>query len=338
MDELERKTVSFEIKDLDEEEGTFSGYAATFSDKPDSYGDIIDPGAFKRTISKANMGNRIKILWNHYVLEPIGKPTKLKEDEKGLYFEGKLSLGVQRAKEVLTLMKDGVITEMSIGYNTIKDSYDSITKIRHLQEIKLWDISPVSFAANPEAIIGGVKVDEVELKPFPNEHACRLRNPDDFEKGSFKRMTRTSGGKKYSVIMGKLEGEDNLTEQAYRYNKDVWDKDDAHDHCTDHDGTFEAASGSAKEEQEQSEEDKAGRVLSAANIAKIRAAVSALNALLSAASEEDSEKSTPLTDEDATEIAEIESLVSGLKADNEGSGIAEAERRIEAVLKKLQTK
>ncbi len=61
MEELERKTIGFEIKDLDEEEGTFSGYAATFSDKPDSYGDIIDPGAFKRTISKANMGNRIKV-------------------------------------------------------------------------------------------------------------------------------------------------------------------------------------------------------------------------------------------------------------------------------------
>ena len=190
--ELERKTIGFEVKELDEEEGTFSGYAATFSNKPDSYGDIIDPGAFKRTISKANMGSRIKILWNHYVLEPIGKPTKLKEDEKGLYFEGKLSLGVQRAKEILELMKDGVINEMSIGYNTIKESWDSDAKIRHLQEIKLWDISPVTFAANPEALIGGVKIDEQELKPYPNEHACRLRDPDDFDKDSMRRITRTS--------------------------------------------------------------------------------------------------------------------------------------------------
>lgn len=331
--ELERKIVGFEIKDLDEEEGTFSGYAATFSKKPDSYGDIIDPGAFKRTISKANgMGNRIKILWNHWVLEPIGKPTKLKEDEKGLYFEGKLSLGVQRAKEILTLMKDGVITEMSIGYNTIKESYNTETHVRHLQEIKLWDISPVTFAANPEAIIEGVKLDDMELKPYPNEHACRLRNPDDFEEGTFRRISRRHDGKKYTVIMGRLEGEETLTEQAYRYKKDVWEADDAKDHCEDHDGTFEAATN------KEQEDDKAGRVLSAANIAKIRAALSALQALLSAAEgdDEDSGKST-LHPEVATELAKIETSVLGLKAENEGFDVAGAEKRIEAILERLKT-
>jgi len=334
--ELERKTIGFEIKDINDEDGTFSGYAATFSDKPDSYGDIIDQGAFKRTISKANMGNRIKILWNHYVLEPIGRPIKLKEDEKGLYFEGKLSLGVQRAREILTLMKDGVINEMSIGYNSIKESYNTETHVRHIQEIKLWDISPVTFAANPEAVIAGVKLDEIELKPFPNEHACRLRNPDDFEEDSFRRITRTSRGKKYSVIMGKLDGEENMTEQSYRYNKDVWDADDAKDHCGDHDGTFEPASGSAKGQ----DNNKSGRVLSAANIAKIRAALAALQALLSASSDDDDDKGdsgkSTLPSEAVTELAEIEDLVSGLKAENEGFNAIEAERRIEAMLESLR--
>ncbi len=79
----EIKTFKFEVKEVDEEEGTFTGYAATFSKIPDSYGDIIDPGAFKKTIKERN--KQIKILWNHYILEPIGRPTKLEEDEKGLY-------------------------------------------------------------------------------------------------------------------------------------------------------------------------------------------------------------------------------------------------------------
>ena len=149
----EIKTFKFEVKEVDEEEGTFTGYAATFSKIPDSYGDIIDPGAFKKTIKERN--KQIKILWNHYILEPIGRPTKLEEDEKGLYFEGKLSLGVQRAREVLSLMKDGVINEMSIGFNTVKERM--VDGIHHLQEIKLYDISPVSFAANPEAMITSVK-------------------------------------------------------------------------------------------------------------------------------------------------------------------------------------
>lgn len=150
---MERKTVKFEVKEVNEEEGTFEGYAATFSKRPDSYGDIIDPGAFTKTLKES--GKRVKILWNHHVMEPIGKPTELAEDDKGLLVKGKLSIGVQRAREILSLMKDGVITELSFGYDTMKESW--VQGIRHLQEVRLWDVSPVTFAANPEAVIVSVK-------------------------------------------------------------------------------------------------------------------------------------------------------------------------------------
>lgn len=449
---LERKTVKFEVKDVNEEEGTFVGYAATFSKHPDSYGDIIDPGAFKKTLKEA--GDRVKILWNHYPLEPIGKPLEISEDEKGLLVKGKLSLGVQRAREILSLMRDGVITEMSIGYNTMKETWEE--GIRHLQEVRLWDVSPVTFAANPEAIIldvkkavafgnlpladrdkawdatacerrvrawaggednmnwgkysraflwvneddpellgsyklgfadviggrltaiprgvfavagvlsgarGGVaipsedengvkacvekyyakmrkefdeediiapwnkSVEADELKPYPNEHACRLRSPDDFQEGSFRRTTRTSDGKKYSVIMGRLEGEDTLTEQAYRYDKEVWEASEAKSHCKKHDGTFEAAE----------EAEKSGRVLSSASIDKVRAALNALQALLDAAeSEPEPGKSTQLNEEVAKEAARLEGIVAGLKAENEGFDTKEAEERIGSILERLK--
>ena len=152
---MERKTIPFEVKDIDEETGIFEGYAATFSSVPDSYGDIIDPGAFKKTLKES--ANRVKILWNHIANEPIGKPIEIKEDDRGLWIKGKLSLGVQRAREVLSLMKDGVINEMSIGYDTIVGPM--IQGTRHLKEIRLWDTSPVTFAANPEAMILAVKSD-----------------------------------------------------------------------------------------------------------------------------------------------------------------------------------
>lgn len=317
--DIERKTVRFEVKDVDEEEGTFTGYASTFSKHPDSYGDIVDPGAFKKTLQER--GNRIKILWNH--MEPIGKPLELTEDEKGLLVKGKLSLGVQRAREVLSLMRDGVITEMSIGYNTMKETWED--GIRHLQEVRLWDVSPVIFAANPEALIIGVKM--AELKPYPNEHACRLRDPDDFEEGSFRRATRTSEGKKYSVIMGRLEGEDTLTEQAYRYDKEVWEGGEAKTHCDEHDGAFEAA-----EKQE-----KSGRVLSASSMDKVRAALNALQALLEAAeSEPEPSKFTQLEEEVASEAVKLEEIIDGLKAENEGFDTKEAEARIDAILGRLK--
>lgn len=73
------------------------------------------------------------------------------------------------------------------------------------------------------------------------EHSCRLRPPGDFQDDSFRRIKRKHNGKEYSVIVGKLKGESSTTEQAYRYDKDLWDASEARSHCEDHGGTFEAA-------------------------------------------------------------------------------------------------
>jgi len=78
-------------------------------------------------------------------------------------------------------------------------------------------------------------------RPYPNEHACRLRDPDDFEDDSFVRTTRKHEGKKYSVIQARLTGEDTLTDQAFRYDKETWTASEARVHCTDHKGSFTAA-------------------------------------------------------------------------------------------------
>ena len=78
--------------------------------------------------------------------------------------------------------------------------------------------------------------------PYANEHACRLRKPGEFQKGTFVRSSREHEGKEYDVIQGRLKGEDTLTDQAFRYPKDTWDVDEARDHCTDHEGIlFEPA-------------------------------------------------------------------------------------------------
>jgi len=78
--------------------------------------------------------------------------------------------------------------------------------------------------------------------PFENEHACRLRDPGDFQEDSFRRMSRETEGKEYFVIMGKLKGEDNMMEQSFRYPKETWMESEAKEHCSDHDGMmFEPA-------------------------------------------------------------------------------------------------
>ncbi len=374
---MERKVFKFEVKEVDEEAGTFEGYAATFTKKPDSYGDIIEPGAFAKTLKE--QGKRVKILWNHSVMEPIGKPTELTEDDKGLLFKGKLSLGVQRARETLSLMKDGVITEMSFGYDTIKDSWQE--GLRHLQEVRLWDVSPVTFAANPAAVIVSVKKATTftdspltdrdrEWDASAAERRVRAwsggeddmnwskyrqaffwydeESPELF--GSYKlgfadiinnRLTATPRGifAVAAVIMGARGGVDipeaemakvkSHVEKYYTKMAKEWD-----------DETIIAPWNKSTEgvpvEDPAPDESKTGRVLSATSVAKIKAALDALQALLdAAAAEEEPEKSTLLSEAEK-EAASLEAIVKALKAENEGFDTKEAEARIEAILAQLK--
>lgn len=153
-----KQFLNLEIKQEElTEEGTFKGYAAMFGNQ-DSYGDIIEKGAFLKTINEK--GCRIKLLWQHNTREIIGKFTSMREDEKGLFVEGKLFLGgdVPLATQAYRLLKEGAITGMSIGYRTLKERFDAEKKnIRYLEEVDLFEASLVTFPANMEATVTDVK-------------------------------------------------------------------------------------------------------------------------------------------------------------------------------------
>ncbi|MBD5129801.1 MAG: HK97 family phage prohead protease [Ruminococcaceae bacterium] len=150
----EIKSFKFELESADEATGEFSGYAAVFGNV-DAGGDIIERGAFAKTI--VDDFDRIKILSQHDNCDlPIGKPIELREDSKGLYIRGKIS-DTQKGRDIQTLLKDGVLTEMSIGYDAVDLDFDGEQGIRHLKEIKLWEISIVTWAMNDQA-----KIDEVK--------------------------------------------------------------------------------------------------------------------------------------------------------------------------------
>ena len=85
----------------------------------------------------------------------MGKPIELREDNKGLFIRGKIS-DTQMGRDVLTLMRDGVLTEMSIGYDPITFDLDS-DGARHLREVKLWEVSIVTWAMNDQATIDEIK-------------------------------------------------------------------------------------------------------------------------------------------------------------------------------------
>lgn len=155
MSELkrERKYVKFELENATDD-GEFSGYAAVFGNV-DSGNDVIEKGAFAKTIREDF--DRIKILALHNECWlPVGKPLELREDEKGLFIRGKIS-DTSMGRDIRTLMKDGVLNELSIGYDAVLYDYDSATDIRHLREVRLWEVSVVTWAMN-----GLARIDEVK--------------------------------------------------------------------------------------------------------------------------------------------------------------------------------
>lgn len=150
----EYKSFVFQLEDANEESGEFSGYAAVFGNV-DSGRDVIERGAFSKTIREDF--DRIKILSQHTDCElPIGKPLELREDDKGLFIRGKIS-DTAKGRDIQTLMKDGVLNELSIGYDAVEFDYDSEQGVRRLKEIKLWEVSIVTWAMNDQA-----KIDEVK--------------------------------------------------------------------------------------------------------------------------------------------------------------------------------
>lgn len=149
----------FEVKEVGSNDGTFTGIASVFGEI-DSYRDIVIKGAFKNSIKEfAKKGRKVPMLWQHRVAEPIGIYTKLEETDEGLIVEGAINMEVQQGREAHALMKQGALTGLSIGYETIAEKFIKKNEVqyRELHEVKLWEISPVTFPAGDTARVDSVK-------------------------------------------------------------------------------------------------------------------------------------------------------------------------------------
>lgn len=154
---MERKSFPFEVKDISTT-GEFAGYLSVF-EVVDSYREMVMPGAFAETLAEWATKKRLPpILWQHRSGEPIGPFRVMREDTKGLYVEGKLLVDdLQRAKEAHVLLKEKVISGMSIGFETIGEEIDKQNRLRKLTKVKLWEGSIVTFPANEAAEVEAVK-------------------------------------------------------------------------------------------------------------------------------------------------------------------------------------
>jgi HK97 family phage prohead protease len=169
MDFIYKAAPLGELSDYDERNSIVKGYGSYFGNK-DSDNDVIAKGAYQKTI-KEN-GNRVKYLYQHNMMQPIGKMNELYEDDKGLVFVAEIPK-TQLGKDVIELMKSGVITENSVGILPIQK--EDRGDYRELKEVKLFEISAVTLAANDQAKIMDVKgskmIDDI-YKRYDN--LCKL--------------------------------------------------------------------------------------------------------------------------------------------------------------------
>lgn len=136
--------------------GFIEGYASVFGNV-DLGGDVVMPGAFRKTLSRIKSGD-VKYIDCHNVYEGtgavIGVVREAKEDDYGLWFRAAMS-SVQRAQDVRIKTKEGILNAISFGFDIIKDKMNEGS--RQLLELKLWEISSVIWGMNPLAQATGAK-------------------------------------------------------------------------------------------------------------------------------------------------------------------------------------
>ena len=131
------------------------GYAAIFGEA-DLNGDILEPGAFTKTLrSKKGDTAPIRMLFHHAPETPVGSWVEFTEDSRGLFARGQLLLSSSHAREAYALVAGGAMDGLSIGYQTVR-ARKSRGGGRHILEADLWEVSIVTFPMAPRARITGI--------------------------------------------------------------------------------------------------------------------------------------------------------------------------------------
>lgn len=135
-----------ELRFADGKDGVITGYAAVFNGLPDTYGDVIAPGAFARTLAEHKTADtRPLMLWQHDPSQPIGVWEDVREDGRGLAVKGRLVLETRAGAEAYALLKAGALSGLSIGFRTRKAE----TRAGGGRLLKAADIIEISLVSRP---------------------------------------------------------------------------------------------------------------------------------------------------------------------------------------------
>lgn len=241
------KSVIAEVKALgDGEKAEFEAYASVFGNR-DSYGDVVQKGAFAASLKAwSEKGAPIPLLWGHNMSDPdfnIGMVTSAEEDEHGLKVVCELDTESPKGAQVHRLLKQGRVREMSFAFAATSSEYGELDgkSVRFLKEVDLFEVSVVPLGANPETEVLAVKSPTVNLTL-----------PETFAE----RFLEVLGGKSLGGPPGTDEEDDDDEDTPDSEDKSS-DEGDSSSEVTDSGG--EDDPGEDAGESDEDDEDEEGR-------------------------------------------------------------------------------
>ena len=159
---MEHKYKEFTLIKSADDSGTISGYFSTYDREPDSYGDIIAPGAFTETIQKRKeSGHPFPLCWNHDLDQIIGSvdPDNITDTDKGPLMTASF-FNTPLAQEKREIVKSGVVYQFSFAYDV--EGWEEVEledgrKANELTKLNLFEVSIVPIPANQNAVMTDIK-------------------------------------------------------------------------------------------------------------------------------------------------------------------------------------
>jgi HK97 family phage prohead protease len=189
-------------------DGTAVFLAAVFGNK-DLTGDIVEPGAFTRTIRETPL-QRVAFLADHKqgVEHRLGVLESLKETNEGLLVGARFNLEKQLSREIYSDFKMAPeAQEFSFSYDPVTFDFDE-DGVRHLRDVSLYDVGPVWKGANPETRLLAVK------KAAIGAHRTPVREGDWDGNAA---MTSATSASDYRAICAWYSGADAEQRSSYKF-------------------------------------------------------------------------------------------------------------------------
>lgn len=187
LEGLEQKQIAARLEVKGESEGGIlhiKAYGLAFGNI-DSYGDIIMPGACDAFLA-SDKADRMALCYQHDFSTVIGKITDKGVDDYGMWIEADI-LPTTAGKDAAILLKSGAVKEFSIGYRADKYHYENRDgysyEIRIIDALTVYEVSPVTVAANPSAVLVSAK-----NRDMTNHNQTSSNNKDEMTPEEIKAM------------------------------------------------------------------------------------------------------------------------------------------------------